>query len=420
MFQKYILGNGLRIITCPMPHTRSVTVAFFIGAGSRYEPDERGGVFHFAEHMLFKGTERRPTARHISEAIEGVGGFMNGSTDRETTVYWAKVARPHFHHALDLLTDMLLHSRFAPEEIEKERRVILEELASSRDHPDEYAHILLDAALWPNHPMGRDVGGTAETVTSLTRQVLLETVAQHYVTSNTVCVVAGAIEGPEVVEAVESLVHGWPVGRPGSYIPVQDGQDGPRVCLERRTTQQAHMAMGLPGYSVGHPDRYALDLLSVVLGEGTSSRLFLELRERRGLVYDVVSTVAHYQDCGTLTISLGVEPSRGVDAVKVVVEQLFRLREGVSPEELRTAKELVKGRLLLRMEDTRAVAFWAGAQEILQGNILTPEEVVQKVEAVTPEDIRRVAQHILQPQGFTLVVVGPYRSERRFASLLEG
>ncbi|MCS7207372.1 MAG: insulinase family protein [Dehalococcoidia bacterium] len=420
MFQKHVLGNGLRIITCPMPHTRSVTVAFFIGAGSRYEPDELGGAFHFAEHMLFKGTQRRPTARHISEAIEGVGGIMNGSTDRETTIYWAKVARPHFSHALDLLADMLLHSRFAPEEIEKERRVILEELAATKDHPNELVHLLLDAAMWPNHPMGRDVGGTPESVASLTRQALLDTVAHHYVATNAVCVVAGAVEGPEVVEAVTSLVENWPQGTPSSFLPIQDTPRGPQVRLERRPTEQAHLALGIPAYPVGHPDRYALDLLSVVLGEGTSSRLFLELRERRGLVYDVSSTVAHYQDCGTWTISLGVEPSHGADATQVVVDELVRLREGVSLEELHKAKELVKGRILLRMEDTRAVAFWAGAQETLLGRILTPEEVVQKVEAVTPEDLQRVAQHLVHPQHLTLAIVGPYRSERRFLRILQG
>ncbi|GBD11317.1 putative zinc protease [bacterium HR23] len=420
MFQKYVLGNGLRIIVCPMPHTRSVTVAFFIGAGSRYEPDELGGAFHFAEHMLFKGTQRRPTARHISEAIEGVGGFMNGSTDRETTIYWVKVARPHFSHALDVLTDMLLNSVFPPEEMEKERRVILEELAASRDHPDELAHLLLDSAMWPNHPMGRDVGGTPESVASLTRQALLDTVARHYLAGNTVCVVAGAVEVPEAVEAVASLVQRWPKGNGVSYLPIQDGQAGPQVRLERRTTEQAHMVLGLPALPVGHPDRYALDMLSVVLGEGTSSRLFLELRERRGLVYDVCSAVAFYQDCGTWTISLGVDPPKGEEALRVVVEELWRLREGVSPGEMHKAREIVKGRILLRMEDTRAVAFWAGAQETLLGRVLTPEEMVQRVEAVTPEDLRRVAQALIQPQRLTLAIVGPYRSERRFLRLLEG
>lgn len=420
MFQKYTLDNGLRILVCPLPYARSVTVAFFIGAGSRYEADEVGGAFHFAEHMFFKGTERRPTSRHISEAIESVGGFMNGSTDRESTVYWAKVASPHFSRAVDLLTDMLLHSRFAPEDVEKERGVILEELAASKDNPAEHVHYLLDATLWPGQPMGRDVGGTPESVASLTRQALLDLVAQHYVASNTVCVVAGAVEGERAVEEVASLVEGWPVGTASVCVPVQDGQDRPRVSLEWRKTEQAHMAFALRAYPYSHPDRYALELLSVVLGEGTSSRLFLELRERRGLVYDVSSGVVPYRDCGAWTISLGVEPSKAEEAFKVVVEELFRLRQGVSPEELQKAKELVKGRILLRMEDTRAVAFWVGGQETLLGRVLTPEEVVQKVEAVMPEDVQRVAQQIIVPQRSNLAVVGPYRSERRFLRLLEG
>ncbi|MFN3973837.1 MAG: M16 family metallopeptidase [Dehalococcoidia bacterium] len=420
MFQKYTLDNGLRIFVCPMPHTRSVTVAFFIGAGSRYEADEVGGAFHFAEHMFFKGTQRRPTSRHISEAIEGVGGFMNGSTDRETTVYWAKVASPHFSHALDLLADMLLHSRFAPEDVEKERGVILEELASSKDNPAEYVHYLLDTTLWPDQPMGRDVGGTPESVASLTRQTLLDLVAQHYVSSNTVCVVSGAVDGEKAVEQVASLVAGWPVGTAGVCPPVRDGQDSPRVSLGWRKTEQAHLAFALRALPYSHPDRYALELLSVLLGEGTSSRLFLELREKRGLVYDVSSGVVPYKDCGAWTISLGVEPSNAEEAFKVVLEELFRLRQGVSPEELQKAKELVKGRLLLRLEDTRAVAFWVGSQETLLGRVLTPDEVVQKIEAVTPEDVQRVAQHLIVPKRSNLAVVGPFRSERRFLRLLEG
>jgi predicted Zn-dependent peptidase len=420
MYQRHVLGNGVRLVVCPMPHTRSVTVAFFIGAGSRYESDDIGGAFHFAEHMLFKGTRRYPTPRHISEAIEGVGGFMNGSTDRESTVYWAKVASPHFPLALDLLTDMVLHSLFAPEEVEKERRVILEELASTQDSPDELAHVLLDATLWPQHPLGRDVGGTPETVASLTREVLLETVRRYYVAGNTVCVVAGAVEGPEVVETVAPLVEGWPTGERPAFLPVRDGAPGVRVRVERRDTQQAHMALGLPAYPLTHPDRYALDLLSVVLGEGTSSRLFLELRERRGLVYDVFSALSYYQDCGAWTVSLSVEPGKAVEALQGVVEEMLRLREGVPPEEVRKAKEMLKGRILLRMEDSRAVAFWAGTQETLLGKVRTPDEVIQRVEAVTPEDLQRVARALLDPQRFALAVVGPFRGERPFLRVLGG
>ncbi|MBI4337058.1 MAG: insulinase family protein [Chloroflexi bacterium] len=418
MFHKTVLPNGLRIFTCSMPHTRSVTVALFIGAGSRYEPPEQAGIFHFIEHLLFKGTARRPSARAISEAIEGVGGIMNGGTSQELTDYWVKVARPHFDLALDLLADSLRNSLFDPAEVEKERRVILEELASINDHPDSRVDLLIDEVLWPNHPLGRDVGGTRETIQTISRDMLLTFLERQYRPSNAVVCVAGDISHEEVVMEVTRHLGDWPDGTSLTWLPAQNGHSGPNVKLESRKTDQAHLALAVHGYPAEHPDRYALDLLSVVLGEGMSSRLFQEIRERRGLAYDVHSSVSHFRDCGAVTIYSGVDPAKAPEVVTLILSQLEQLHDGVPEEELTRAKNMTRGRLFLRMEDTRSVAFWVGVQAMLLDRVLTVDEVTQQVDAVTSEAVRRVAKELLQPQRVNLAVVGPYRSPRRFANLL--
>lgn len=402
-----------------MPHTRSVCIAVFVGAGSRYESDEIAGASHFLEHLLFKGTRRWPTAKELSEAIEGVGGVMNGSTDREMTVFWCKVARPHFQRALSVISDMLLNPLLDPEEMEKERQVIIEELNMTNDYPHYRVDLLLDETMWPNQPLGRDTAGTKESVSSITREVLVDFLGHQYTPSNAVVSVAGDISHSEVVELVGQAFQEWKPGTPIPWYPVQDGQEGPRLKVEQRKTDQAHLCIGLPGLPVLHPDRYALDLMSVVLGEGMSSRLFVELRERQGLVYDVHSAVSHFRDCGSLVVYCGVEPRKAYQAVGSILEELGRLRDGIQERELEKARELAKGRLLLRMEDTRGVALWMGVQELLLGRVYTVDEVVGRIEAVSVEEIGRVARSILLPERLNLAVVGPYRSDRRFRALLK-
>ncbi|MBI4233488.1 MAG: insulinase family protein [Chloroflexi bacterium] len=418
MYQKTTLPNGMRIISCTMPHTGSVTLVFLIGAGSRYETAEYGGAFHFVEHIAFKGSTRYPTPKQVSSTIEGVGGLLNGSTDRELTTFWCKVARPHFGLALDLLADMLRSPLWETAEVEKERKVILEELAMSNDHPDYRADLLIDEVLWPDQPMGRDVGGTPDSVQGLTREMLLGCSGRQYTPSNTVLSVAGDITHEEVVGRVAGYLQDWSGGTPSPWFPAVDGQTHPQVRVETRKTDQAHLCLAVRGLPVTHPERYAMDMLSIILGEGMSSRLFLELRERQGLVYDVHSSANHFLDCGAIIIYAGVDPKRAGQAVKSILLELHKLKDGVPQEELSKAKELAKGRLLLRMEDTRSVAFWGGAQEALLNRVLTTDEVVARLDAVTREEVQRVANHLLVPERLNLAVVGPYRSDRRFASLL--
>lgn len=416
IFQKTELPNKLRIITASLPYTRSVCVSIFIGAGSRHEKE--GGIAHFVEHLLFKGTQKRATAKELSEAIEGVGGVLNGETDKEMSILWSKVARPHFPLAIDVLSDMLLHSKFEPQEIEKERQVIIDEIKMHLDNPSYRADILIDELLWPGHPLGREVAGTKETVSQIDRESILEFVSQYYVPNNTVISIAGNVEHKEVVEALGEIFSLWHPKELIPFQPVEEQKEGSRFKLEAKEIEQTHLCLGLHGISYLHPDRFALDLLNILLGEGMSSRLFLEIREKRGLAYGINSYVLHFQDTGSLIVSAGVDPKRFESALQAILEELEKIKEEISEEELKRAKEFAKGRLLLRMEDTRNVANWAGGQELLIGKILSLDEVLNIIDSLTPEDLKRVAKKIIQKDKIHLAVVGPPYKEEKIAKIL--
>ncbi|HEX5370347.1 MAG TPA: pitrilysin family protein [Dehalococcoidia bacterium] len=419
LYSKRRFANGLRLLTAPMPHTRSVAVSIYVGAGSRYETEPEAGISHFIEHLCFKGTAKRPTAQEISETIDGVGGILNAATDREYTVYYAKVARPHLAMAVDVLSDLVQSPLFDATELEKERKVVQEELASVSDSPGQQVDLMLDEMLWPDQPLGWDVGGTEASVGALSRDMVLDYTRRQYVPNNMVVAVAGNVEEDEVAALLESGLGSMAIGEPQTWFPAHNGQSEPRCRLLFKRTEQTHLALGMHALPLNHPDRYALDLLSVLFGESMSSRLFMELRERQGLCYDVNSYVSHFLDAGSFGIYAAVDPTNGPRAVGALTGELRRLADGVPEEELNRARELAKGRLLLRMEDTRSVSGWLGGQEILTSEIKSPEDVVAKLDAVTPEDVSRVIETILRRETLNLAVVGPHRSERRFAPLLE-
>jgi predicted Zn-dependent peptidase len=418
MYQRTVLDNGLRVVSSTLPHTRSVSISFYVGAGSRYESDEQAGVSHFLEHMLFKGTLRRPTPREISEEIEGVGGIMNAATDKELTVYWAKVGHQHFERAFDVLADNLLNSIFAPLEIEKERQVIFEELAATEDSPGDLAGLLIDEVVWPDQALGRDVGGSPATVAALDRPAMQAYLARQYVPENCVLAVAGNVDHEQVVAAAHRQLSGWQRAAWGSWQPAVDGQQARRVRLRTKRCEQAHLCLAVPAYGSEHPDRFALDVLNVVLGEGMSSRLFLEIRERRALAYDVGSYVNRYLDSGSAVVTASVEPKRAAETVRVVAAELLRAREPLPAEEVAKGREYLKGRLQLRMEDTGSVASWLGRQELLRGRILTVDEVLALLDRVSVDDLQRVADDLFRAERFNLAVVGPFRGLSRFESAL--
>ncbi len=409
------LDNGLRVLSITLPHTRAVSVGFYLNVGSRYETSTTAGAFHFIEHMLFKGTRQRPTAEAIAETIEARGGLLNASTGTELTTFWVKVMQAHLPIALELLTDMLRHSLFDPGEMEKERRVILEELRMSRDAPEELVDLLLDELSWPDHPLAWDVAGTYETVQAIHRDVLLEYLTRFYTPRRTVISVAGNVAHQSIVEQVNRLLGDWRGEEPGAFSPAPDGQTAPRLTVRWKEIEQAHVSIRLPGLPRLHPDRYTLTLLNAILGGGMTSRLFLTLRERLGLAYLVESYVIALADTGKVDIYISLEPKQTTRALSVIWEQLARLRqEPVSQEELDRAREAIKGRLILGMEDSLAVSGWYGRQLALQNHIWTVDETLDALDNVTPEDLQQLAQKLFRADRLCLAVVGPFNEQHNF------
>jgi len=390
-----------------------------LGVGSRFEDDRIGGISHFIEHLFFKGTRRRPSAKEIAEAIEGVGGVINASTDKEVTVYWTRVPADRVDLAADVLFDIVSNSQFAPDDVERERMVILEELKMYLDQPQDYVHSLFERIMWPDHPLGRDIIGTVESVSSTSRDDLLAYLQGHYRLPNLVMAISGAVQPDQALQLVESRLT-LPEAPNGSmeFVPAPGPLTEPVVLLHRKDTEQAHICLGTRALSYLDPDRYALDLLNTILGEGMSSRLFLEIREKRGLAYDVHSFSSKHSDAGYFAVYMGVDPKKAEEAVNAVMEELRRVAsEQVPEEELVKAKEFTKGRLRLGLEGTNSLATWLCQQELLTGRVKTVEEVVQLFEAVTLEELQRVAQRVLS-QPVQLAVIGPFPSDGPFRSAI--
>ena len=384
------------------------------GAGSRLEDDRLAGVSHFIEHLYFKGTKTRPSSKEIADAIEGVGGFVNASTDKELTAYWARVPSEHMELGFDVLFDLVSNSKLDPADIERERMVILDELRMYQDQPQDLVQNLFEELIWPGHPLGRDIAGTEESVSRLSRDDILEYADAHYRLPNLVVGAAGMLDEAATLGVVRNRLslRADPDGALAVVPP--SPLDSPRVLVRRRETEQAHICLGVRAFSYVHPDRYGLDLLNTVLGEGMSSRLFLNIRERLALAYDVHSFTQKHRDTGYLGLYIGVDPKKAVDAVNAAMVELRRLGESeVLPDELARAKEFTKGRLRLELETTNGVAFWLTYQELLLGEIKTIDEELALVEAVEAADITRIAREILSGP-IQMSVVGPFARDSAF------
>jgi predicted Zn-dependent peptidase len=409
MYELTTLDNGLRILTVAMSHVHSTSLGFFVGVGSRYEDEPLAGASHFIEHMLFKGTEQRPTAIEIAEAIEGRGGIFNASTGLEATLYWAKVAADHLPQTLDVLSDMLLRARFDPDEIEKERAVIHEEISYTLDAPEGLVQIAANRLQWPDHPLGRDVAGTRDSVAGLERSSLLSYLGDHYRPTKTVLGIAGGVEHQTVIDWAQAHLANWEPGSALSFQPAPLNDNGPRVHIEARDTEQAHVCLSFEGLSRSHPDRHTLRLLNVMLGEGMRSRLFQQVRERLGLAYSVDSFVSTLMDTGTVGIYAGVSADRVEQAIRAILGELELMRQEPVPEdELRKAIDFVRGRLTLSLEDSFTTAAWFARQELLGPDVLYPDQVLDYFEAVQPSDVQRVAQTVFRPERLYVAIVGPF------------
>ena len=413
MFERTALPAGPRVISARLPGARSVSIAAYVLAGSRLETPAEAGVAHFMEHITFKGTARFPSTRAISEAIEGVGGSFNAATDRESTVYWVRVPRREATRAMDVLGELIVRPKLDDAEIDGERAVIVEEIRSYLDDPAEYAQILFQQAMFGEGPLGREICGDEDGIRALPADTIRGFWGTTYRPANTVIAVAGDIGHDEAV-GLAGTAFGTGNGVVPGYAPAPALPAGERALLRsRRDASQAQLIVGLPALRRDHPDAWILAVLNAVLGDGMSSRLFLSVREAKGLAYDVSSGLVDYADAGSLEVSAGVDPARHPAALEAALVELARLRDETVPtEELAKAKAYLSGGLELRMDETRHLASWIGGQEALHDRVLTLDEALAEVAAVSADDIRRLAGELFVDEGLRLAVVAPARHLR--------
>jgi len=418
VFEKTTLGNGIRVVTAPMPQMSSVACFIMLAAGSRFETPESKGIAHFTEHMFFKGTARRPTARSISAEIDAIGGEFNAFTGKEITGYYVKCASETRDVALDVLADMLLHSRFDPAEIEKEKGVILEEMNVYLDTPQRYVGSVYDRLLFGDQPLGWDILGTKETIEATTRETFVSHLDRWYQPERIVVGIGGRI-GDNLHDRLEELLGGIEPQETGEPVEVELPSNGSPVLLHTKASEQAHVVVGVRGYGLGHPDRYTLQLLTVVLGGGMSSRLFTEVREKRGLAYYVHAANGSYTDAGTLYSQAGVDVDRVDEAISTIVSELRKMAaEPVPADELEKARGYAKGRFVLRLETPQATIQYGLRREVLEGEIEEPDEVLRQLDGVTAADVQRVAGDLLEGKRMYLAAVGPFDDPERFERLL--
>lgn len=409
------LESGVRLITAPMQERASVAVAFMFGVGSRFEDERNSGLAHFIEHMVFKGGRRFPTAKAISEEIEGVGGMLNAETDRESTVFWTRVPGERLSLAVDVLSDMLLHPVVDGNEVAKERLVVLEELRMTEDNPQDHVQTVFDEVMWPDHPLGWDIAGREETVRSFHREQCLLHLGDHYRPDNLVVSIAGAVDHDRARTILdERIVAARSPRRTAQPLPATAAPGHGDVRVVFRKTEQANILVGGRSASLMEPERFAVDLLNALLGEGMSSRLFLELRENQALAYDVHSFTIRLRDTGAVAMYIGCEPGRAEQALAAAVHEMERLTtEPIQADELRRAAEYLKGRLVLGLESTSSMSRHLGQQKVLTGDILSAAEVVEAIDAVTSADVQAAASAVLRG-GLRAAIVGPFQHAEGF------
>lgn len=421
MYPKTELSNRLRVISAPMPQMESVALGVWIAAGGRYESARLCGVSHFLEHLMFKGTLSR-TARQIKEAIEGLGGAMNAFTDVEATCLYAKVPAKHAAVTLDVLLDMAFHARLSAGDIERERQVILEEIKMYLDAPMQYVQDLLGTVMWPRHPLGMFLAGTQQSVGRIRRLDIAAYCRRFYTPANVVVAAAGPVSHRLLVEQVAARVGRLAPGRPQRFRRAAGRQGRPRWDCTVKETEQTHAALGFHAFPRNHPHIHGLNLLHVILGGNMSSRLFHQVREVRGLAYEIGSQIRRYRDTGAFTVSAGVEHGKFIRALRVILDELRRVqRRPVGADEFDRAREFYTGQLLLMLEDTIDHMLWIGESELVLGRVSPLGQILDDVRRVTPADVTRVAREVLRPAHRNLAVIGPLKpaQQRQAQRLLE-
>jgi predicted Zn-dependent peptidase len=410
------LANGTRIASVEMPYMRSVSLGIWAGIGGRHESAAQGGISHFLEHLLFKGTKRR-SAKRITEAVEGLGGYLNAFTTEDHTCYYAKAAATHLPDLCDVLCDMYLDSVFAPAEIEREREVIREEIMMYRDHPAQHAQELLTETMWPKHPLGRPLTGTVKSISQFKRADLMDFRDRHYTGANTIVTVAGPVYHERVVELLSPMLARLPRGRAPRFLRARRHEGPARLSLYTQETEQTHLAMGFHAFGRADDRRFALKLLSVILGENMSSRLFQKLREHHGWCYNVQTSMVTLADTGAIHVYAGLDAGNVEKAIRLILRELESIcAKAPGRAELKKAQDYTIGQTLMGLESTSNQIMWMGESLLGYREILDPAEIERRVLAVTPEDVQHTACYCLNRVKLGLAVVGPLKDEARIRS----
>ncbi len=410
--QHHCMSSGIRIVTGEMPYTNSVSILLLLNVGSRYESNENAGLFHLFEHVLFKGTKKRPSPKSISYPIESVGGVLNAFTGREETGYWCKLASKHFKTGIEVLLDMVTDPLIKPEDIEDEKQVIIEEIHANQDLPLSTAELNLDKILWPLHPLGRSIAGTVESVNGISREVMLDCLENQYISKNIVIAVAGAVTCKKVVECCEEILNcrGIRSTKPTSMFkqPVVSTPINKPLCFEERNTNQTYLAIGMQGVSFYDKRQYALAVISIIMGETMSSRLFTEIREKRGLAYDISSYCSFLSDTGAFYIVCGIDVNKLKEVTDCVSKEIALMKNRkITTTELEYAKEYMSGRMLLSTEESRTIAGIIGKREAQSRSITSLNEIINAIKSVTLDEVIETADSVLQVRNTGISVVGP-------------
>lgn len=419
MFKKTILPNGLRLITAPMAGSQSTTVLVFFGAGSKYETKENNGISHFLEHMFFKGTKKRPTTLALSGYLDQVGGEFNAFTGQELTGYYAKVAPEYLDRALDWVSDILLNSKFDAAEIEKERGVITEEINMALDNPMRYVGDLWEELLYGDQPAGWKILGTKENVVKMPRREFVDYFNAQYQTKNAIVCVAGKID-KDISKKVAKYFSRLKKGEGKAKAAVKEAQEKPAALIYHKATDQTHLCLGARTYDMFHEDRHVLTVLSAILGGMMSSRLFISVREKKGLAYYIRSAAESHTDTGFFVTQAGVANDKAEEAIQAILAEYKKVCDAkIGAAEITKAKDWLQGTLRLGLETSDEMASWIGTQEILKKEILTPEQIFNKIKAVSAVDLQRVARDIFRPEKLNLALIGPFKDKNKFEQLLK-
>lgn len=413
-YNKTKLKNGIRLVTVPQENANSITCLILVGTGSKHETKETMGISHFLEHMFFKGTEKRPTTLQISELLDNVGGQYNAFTGKEMTGYWAKVDKKHEDVALDWISDIFLHSTFPEEEIQREKGVIIEELNMYMDTPTIHVQELWEELLYGDQPAGWKIVGTKDTINSFNREKIVEYFHSHYSADNIIVAVAGGMDPEKIAAKLEALFTGVETRKVEDKLPVVEKQEAPGILIHQKQTDQTHFCLGVRSYGLFDDRKYALKVLSVVLGGNMSSRLFIKVRERNGLAYSIHTSADHATDAGYLVTQAGIDSKNLEKSVQLILEEYKDVRDnGITEAELKKAKEYIKGSMALSLEGSDELASYYANQELLEGKALSLEEKAAKIDQVSLDDVKKVAQEIFVPKKLNLAVIGPFDQDKQ-------